>query len=698
MQTAVVDNVPASILAGNLALISHPGPRPSRTSFWFRDWRASGSKLIVQDDAAFGPVLGAMYTVNRGILKMTAQMPVIGPDDSRVVRLEVRGTGSPDWRPVGQARIVVPGYTATFKITDWDSRKQYQYRLVYSLRQGRGKWRACHYNGIIRRDPVDKETLVVAAFTGNLNTFRTVGSGEVDFTDAVIFFPHRDVIDAVKKHKPDLLVYTGDQIYEHRPNNPDRSGKLSSFLDYHYKWSMFLWAHGELTRNTPTVCLPDDHDVYHINLWGMGGKKARPLPKDGEFPPEYEKGHQYYIHDAGYVMPPEFVNMVQRTQTSHLPDPYDPTPVEQGIGVFYTDLLYGGVSFAILEDRKFKSSPVEMVPEVKPVNGFPTVPGIDVRKLDAPGAKLLGERQLKFLRHWAKDWRNAYMKVALSQTVPACVTTTGLHGQFPRPGTIPKGVTKSVDMESNGWPQSGRNRALRELRRGFAFMIDGDQHLGTIVHHGIDDYNDAGYSFCVPAIANVAPRSWYPSEEGGDHQPGMPRHTGRYLDGFRNHITVWAASNPMRSDHQPTSLHDRATGYGIVRLNKKQQTITMECWPRYADPDDPNARQFPEWPKTIRVEDNYSRRAAAYLPTLRFSGMERPVVQVIDEANQDVVCTIRAKDGTFRPKAFHPGSYTIRVGEPGTDNMKTLPGVRAVAPGASADLPVDFVPPRPKND
>ena len=40
---------------------------------------------------------------------------------------------------------------------------------------------------------------------------------------------------------------------------------------------------------------------------------------------------------------------MQRTQTSNLPDPYDPAPIDQGINVAYTSLLYGGVSFAIVE-------------------------------------------------------------------------------------------------------------------------------------------------------------------------------------------------------------------------------------------------------------------------------------------------------------------------------------------------------------
>ncbi len=46
---------------------------------------------------------------------------------------------------------------------------------------------------------------------------------------------------------------------------------------------------------------------------------------------------------------------MERTETSHLPDPYDPRPLQQGIHRYHTDLVYGRVSFAVLEDRKFKT-------------------------------------------------------------------------------------------------------------------------------------------------------------------------------------------------------------------------------------------------------------------------------------------------------------------------------------------------------
>ena len=124
-------------------------------------------------------------------------------------------------------------------------------------------------------------------------------------------------------------------------------------------------------------------------------------------------------------MPAAWVNMVQRTQTSHLPDAYDPRPVKQGIGVYYCNMNYGGVSFAILEDRKFKSAPKMLLPEAKIHNGWAQNIEFDAKtKGDVAGAELLGDRQLGFLDAWADDWRDGvWMKVVLSQTIFANVAT-----------------------------------------------------------------------------------------------------------------------------------------------------------------------------------------------------------------------------------------------------------------------------------
>jgi len=626
-------------------------------------------------------------------------MPPMAETDPQIVRLQITEEERKNWRTVAEEKMIVPGWTVTFRIPEWDDTKDFDYRVLYSVPGSDGKLLDYYYTGKIKRNPLDKKEIVVAAFTGNSNTHGTFHK-YYSFTKNRLWFPHADIVKYVKTHKPDVLVYTGDQVYEGRPTSPDRSGEFSSYLDYLYKWYLWCWAHGELARDIPTVCMPDDHDVYHGNIWGAGGINASKFPHDGKYPAHYKGFEGHWRQDGGgYRMPADFVKMVERTQTSHLPDPYDPTPVAQGIGVYYTSMNYGGISFAILEDRKFKSSPSIMIPQGKVMNGFSQVRNFDMRRADVPGAKLLGDRQLKFLRDWATDWRGAWMKVALSQTLLANVTTYPEHFKTdagtpqlkPVPfGVIPKGYKMAKDMDSNGWPQTGRNKALYELRRGFAFMIAGDQHLGSIVHHGIDEWNDAGFSFCVPSIANLWPRRWYPSKPGIGHKPGMPPYTGSYFDGLGNRVTVWAVSNPVLSNHEPPELHDRAPGYGIVRLNKTEQTITMECWPRYADPTDPSAKQYPGWPMTIVLEDNYGRKAVGYLPDIRITGQDDPVVQVIQEKNGEMIYTARAKDGFFRPKVFAGGEYTVRVGEPGKTEWKVFEHLRAAQNSSEEEINVVF--------
>jgi hypothetical protein len=285
---------------------------------------------------------------------------------------------------------------------------------------------------------------------------------------------------------------------------------------------------------------------------------------------------------------------------------------------------------------------------------------------------------LEFLRHWAADWRGAEMKAVLSQTI--FCGAAHLHGSHNN--------RILADLDSNGWPQTGRNKALAEIRKAFAVHIAGDQHLGTLIHQGIDDWDDAMYSFCVPSIANLYLRWWAPLEPGKNRQPGMPEYTGQFRDGFGNKITVWAVANPSAEPNQD-KLTTRAAGFGVIRFHKKDRTITFECWPRNVDVTDPHAKQYPGWPRTIKQTDNYGRKAAAYLPTLKVSGMEDPVVQVIDEADGQIVYTLRIKGHEFRPKVFHNGSYTVKVGQQGT-RMREIKGVKALAPGERGSLVVAF--------
>lgn len=663
----VSDTVDAADLAGNIALVCS-----GKAGLWFDDFDVKGSKVQAHPDRTFGPVLFAQHTLSRGIVKMTAQMPPLGESDSPTVRLQFRQGGS--WKTVGEAAIDPLSCTATFRVTDHDDSRDMPYRLVYSLREAANRLVEHFFEGVVRRNPTDREKIVVAAFTGNNDRG----------------FPHQDVVDHVGFFQPDLLVFTGDQIYEGVggfgcPRSPlDRA--LHGYLR---KWYLYGWEYRELLRRTPSLAIPDDHDVFHGNIWGAGGKAT----SSGQGSAAQDTG--------GYKMPPEFVNAVQRTQTSHHPDPHDPAPVKQDIGVYYGSMNYGDISFAVIEDRKFKSAPRMILPEADIRNGWAQNRQYDAaREGDAPGAVLLGERQLKFLEEWAADWSGgAWMKVVVSQTIFANVATLPkeVHHDNVTPrlkiwpiGEYAPGERPVQDHDSNGWPQTGRNRALQEMRRGFAFHIAGDQHLGSTIRYGIDEWNDAGFAICVPSVANVWPRRWFPPEPGKNREPGSPKYTGDYLDGFGNKMTVHAVSNPHAVDIDPAEINNRAPGFGIISFHRDTRRITMANWPRWIDPAAPGARPYPGWPITIEQADNYGRRPAAWLPLIEVSGLSDPVIQVIREKDGAVVYTLRIQGNEFQPWVFERGLYTVTVGDPDRNKEKTIRGLEAAEKKDGSPVALSF--------
>ncbi|MEA1897568.1 MAG: alkaline phosphatase D family protein, partial [Bacteroidota bacterium] len=508
----------------------------------------------------------------------------------------------------------------------------------------------------IRKEPLDQEEIVVAGFTGNND----------------LGFPNNDIVESVKYHDPDILFFSGDQIYEGVGGyGAQRAPLEKACLDYLRKWYLYGWAYADLMRDRPTIAIPDDHDVYHGNIWGAGGIAT---------PEGLAGGHAQDM--GGYKMPAEWVNMVQRTQTAHLPDAFDPTPVAQNIWVYYTDLKYAGISFAIIEDRKFKSAPKTLLPEAEIYNGWAQNQTYDeVAYSDVGGAVLLGQRQLDFLENWSADWSdNTWMKVVLSQTIFANVATLPEPDSYSdaivpklrimEEGEYPLNDIPVADFDANSWPQTGRNNALEAIRKSFAFHIAGDQHLGSTIRYGIDDWHDAGYAFCVPAISNVWPRRWYPAKEGMNRIMDAPKYTGDFIDGFGNKMSVYAVSNPIFTGQKPSRLYDRATGYGIVRFRKDTRDITIECWPRQANPE--SDAQYPGWPITINQQDNFGGNSKLYLPEIKIAGIKNPVIQLIDEVNNKIIYTIRIEETSYQPIAMQEGLYTIKVGDPDLNKEKII--------------------------
>jgi hypothetical protein len=203
-------------LDGNLALICNGG------TFWFNDWHIHGSKVQYDGDLQLGPVIGTQYTISDRKLKLTAQLAPISESDEQIAILQVLDKETGRWKEVSSSQVIVPGYTTTFRIPGWDTDISHDYRVLYHINDGDESRIPRYFYGVIVKDPADKDEIVVAAFTGNSNSHGNINRDDFDFAGRM-WFPHEDLTTYVSKHKPDLLVYTGDNIYEGRPTPPDFS-------------------------------------------------------------------------------------------------------------------------------------------------------------------------------------------------------------------------------------------------------------------------------------------------------------------------------------------------------------------------------------------------------------------------------------------------------------------------------------------
>ena len=82
LSSAELRHVPPRDVEGSVALVSHLGPLGTTQGYWFRDWKLAGTKVVLHPSRAFGPIFAAQHTVSRGVLKLTAQLPPIGPRDT----------------------------------------------------------------------------------------------------------------------------------------------------------------------------------------------------------------------------------------------------------------------------------------------------------------------------------------------------------------------------------------------------------------------------------------------------------------------------------------------------------------------------------------------------------------------------------------------------------------------------------------
>ncbi|MDO6518049.1 alkaline phosphatase D family protein [Zobellia uliginosa] len=617
-----------------LIALENKGKQKRGSTFWWGDMQLSGTKIQHRPEQSFGPILWAMYTLSRGRLKLTAQLPPIGAKDAQKVELQFLRKGK--WVKEAKGQIDPVSFTSIFTIDGWDASEDIKYRLRYSFDKERHS-----YEGVIRQEPTERSLVF-----GGLTCQHAMG------------FPYRPLVENLEKSNPDILYFSGDQLYEGNGGYPiKRQPEDKAILNYLGKWYMFGWAFGEVLRDRPSICTPDDHDVYQGNLWGEGG--------EGISFEDWEK-----VRDAhgGLVQTPNFVNVVNKTQCGHMPDAYDRTPMKSNISTWYTHLVYGKVSFAIVSDRLFKSGPEMVRPGKGRIDHLtePAKPG----ELEADELTFVGQRQLDFLNDWVGDWEGANMKVLLSQTLFSNVGTH--HG--------PKKQFLFGDLDSGGWPKSKRDKVIETIRKACAFHINGDQHLPFVVQYSIDEPRDGGWTFCTPAISTGYPRWGQPDSVNipFTDRPGhgLPN-TGCYRDGFGNDNYIYAVGNPTDDFEEESDRYKKAqkksSGYGIVTFDTMERTIKMEAIRFLADLERTSEENtFPGWPLTIQQSDNDGRRPVGYLPKLKMAKADQ-VLKIVKEDTRSLVHAMRVKGNTYIPKVFEQGKYTLIIGE--GDTKKELKGI-----------------------
>ena len=127
----------------------------------------------------------------------------------------------------------------------------------------------------------------------------------------------------------------------------------------------------------------------------------------------------------------------------------------------------------------------------------------------------------------------------------------------------------------------------------------------------------------------------------------------------------------------------------MVRFDKKNRKITVECWPRFADVDEGAQAQFAGWPITFDYRNNDGRKPSGFLPEMVVKGVERPVVQVIEDATGEILYTVRMNSNRFRAPVYSDGNFTVKMGREKPD-LSEISGLKPVQAGSNATLQVDL--------
>lgn len=564
-------NSEVSKFGGGIALLTNGPPRSLAEKYVlafvkFSNFGLSGEMVRYFKRRTLGPILWTQYLPPQNkIIRLQTQMSYLpSPQRVSLAFRSINKKKTPSgfqyrWRTVSTVIMEGDSKTALFNFRmpfKYDNAEKIQYRVFHKFNGKIYFW----YGTITAFIPENKNPKV-ASFS----------------CDKGYLFPNIPLVKAIRKRKPDLLAFLGDQIYED-------GGVVGEFgvarllepfettiQDFLFKYTLFAWTFRTLMAKIPTILLLDDHDYYQPNIWGQGGKRI-----------SFTNTTSFFTwYDGGFIMSDRWLNTVERVYTGHLPrsslyNNITLSPVK--LKTYFTTFKFGSLDFIILEDRKFKSNPNN----------------------ESVQLQLLGEEQENYLKEWSTNWsdKSTRMKVAFSQTIFCSAAT---HRDFSL-------RRDPFYTDSGAWPLEPRRRVVDYLTKARAFSMHGDQHLGVLLkNYANDEWNGNGQlAFMVPGIANGFPRAWWPGVKMASTSVLRGRDfTGRFKDDAGNAIEVLSVANPdfgrrsiLQNRYWSRTAYVKGSGWGLSVFNVAKRTVNVNLF-RIGGPIE--GEMFRGFPKTMFV-------------------------------------------------------------------------------------------------
>jgi len=197
--TKVSATFPATRFNGGLALTSHSGSKSKKASSLISHFEnyTPKSGFLQKNQQAVGPIVAAQYTVDRGILKLSAQcMP-----QPKGTKATISFYRDGEWKKSTTAVIHPIDQLALFRIENWDSSKAVPYQVSIPLA---GSKQPSRFTGMITAQPTNGKVRL-ALLGGILHR----PWGRVKNWDEALDFPHHDIQKRVAALKPDAAFFYG---------------------------------------------------------------------------------------------------------------------------------------------------------------------------------------------------------------------------------------------------------------------------------------------------------------------------------------------------------------------------------------------------------------------------------------------------------------------------------------------------------